>query len=292
MRWLVCDSLYHPEQFFCSHLDSFSTYLREAGETVERIVTWNAPGWHDKTPGEVVDVAFVLDQYQRGPRLEARKLIAQVAAVCNPMPWEVRKPDGSPSYDLVISSILAMVEQARAAGCRAEYMPLAFDTRALVCKMGVKRERKAIFCGTVGPNHRRRAELLNELRDIVEVVPPTFGRDYFRLLASAKVVLNIHAEWAQGAANNMRIFEAGGMGCHVVSDGNPGDITRHPWWSYWDGEYVEELRQMIRVLLDCDCEPWRDRHWVQHYEDMGHMMAEHTYVQRIPQLIEWAGSLR
>ena len=34
MKWLVLDSLYTPEQFFCSHLDAYSWYLAQAGEEV------------------------------------------------------------------------------------------------------------------------------------------------------------------------------------------------------------------------------------------------------------------
>ena len=209
VKWLVADSLSCPEQFFCSHLSSYAHFLREAGEDARSYcMTLDAPGV-DYREGDTFarpDVVFALDRYDRcaswhwGLDVAARtpvKRIAQVAAICNPMPWDVRKPDGSPAYDLVISSIPWMIDEARAKGCRAEYMPLAFDARARVCGMGVKRDLDCIFVGTVGPNHKRRTELLAALSDIVTVLPPVFGRQYFATLARAKVVFNPHSEWSR-----------------------------------------------------------------------------------------------
>jgi hypothetical protein len=147
-RWLVADSLMCPEAFPFGHLDSYSHYLREYGESVS---TWcmshgalSQPVW-DSDDG--ADVLFALDQYDRATRWPATKRIAQVAAICNPMPWDVRKPDGSPAYDLIVSSLPWMVDEARAKGCRAEYQPLAFDTRARVCK----RVHKAVVESKCGP---------------------------------------------------------------------------------------------------------------------------------------------
>lgn len=281
--WLVADSLYCEAQRFCSHLNSYSHYLFAAGEEVLSVVA-NSPvfvgpekflAWSDRE----LDVVFMLDRYDLGPRYNAKVRIAQVAAICNPMPWDVRKPDGSPAYDLVISSIPHMVEQARAKGCEARYMPLAFDTRARVCGMGVERDLDCIFIGTVGPNHQRRSQLLAELRDVVTVMPPVFGREYFKTLARAKVVFHCHAEWARGAANAMRLYEAAGMGCRLVFDG-----YAEPWHgdSGWIGNYGnakearEEIRMGVASLSD-------DLEWT--------VYQRGTYENRIPQLITWAKEL-
>jgi len=273
MMWLVADSLYCPEQFFASHLDSYAHYLREAGE-----VTWSVevgPGLERRYKAFTPDVIFALDGYEALATWPARVRVAQVAARCSPMPWAVRRPDGSPAYDLVLSSIPAMVEEARRNGCRAEYMPLAFDTRARACGMGVKRERKAIFIGTVGPNHQRRARLLEELRDIVDVRPPVFGRAYFRELASAKVVLNVHAEWAEGAANNMRLFEAAGMGARVVSDGAVPPGLEDCWWWRFRDIGADDARRGIELALAVGGDDAERT-----------VLTRHTYEARIPRLIE------
>lgn len=285
MRWLVCDSLSCPEQFFCSHLDSYSHYLREAGEYAQVIChNFDLPVGHVTWGYDTHDIAFVLDRYDYGARIPARKRIAQVAAICNPMPWDVRKPDGSPAYDCVISSIPWMVEQARAAGCRAEFMKLCFDHRALVCSMGVKKDIDCLFVGTVDGNHVKRARVLEELRDIVTVMPPVWGRDYYRLIARAKTLVHVGAEWARGARNALRLYEGSGLGALVISDGDqrageydgPGECA----------STAEDIRKAVSGALN-DEYALRSRA----QETMMYTLAEETYIQRIPALIDLARSL-
>lgn len=291
MKWLVADSLYCREQFFCSHLDSYSYYLNEAGEFV-RYRCLNLP--IGATASEVdysgFDVVFALDQYDRCANMvddtEIRvKRIAQVAAVCNPMPWEVRKPDGSPAFDFVLSSIPWMVDAARAAGCRAEYMPLAFDTRARVCGMGVKRDIPCLFVGTRGPNHQRREEILGQLGRLVTVAPPTFGRDYFRLLARAKSVLHCGAEWARGAMNAMRCTEAMGMWSLLIVDAPTEGLDR-----FADGvecvwyKTADKVRDAIAMV---------DSPALREIAEIGfrRTLVRETYESRIPRLIDLVRSL-
>lgn len=289
MKWIVADSLSAPEQFFCSHADSYGHYLEAMDEEVmvqifgEAAPRRGGSNWND------CDVAFFLDSYGSASFVSAKKKVAQVAAICYPMPWHVRNPDGSPAFDLIVSSLQWMVEAARAAGCRAEYMPLAFDTRARACAMGVARDLGCIFIGTTGPNHQRRTQLLDELKDVVTVMPPVFGREYFRTLARAKCVFNVHAEWAQGAGNAMRLYEAAGMGCKVVSDGE-GVTTAAQFWMRWDDWYrptkVIAARDAIRWALERD--EW-DLEVPRTAEEL--VLVEHTYESRVPQLVALARSL-
>jgi len=287
-RWIVADSLYSREAWFCSHLSSYSHFLREAGETV-RSVCLNIP---DLAEADIhagddfgdADYLFVLDRYDMaasGWRPDVKR-IAQVAAICDPMPWQVRKADGTPAFDLVVSSLPWMVDEARAHGCRAEFMSLAFDTRALVASMGIKeRDIPFLFVGTRGPNHRKREEILNALGDVVTIAPPTFGREYFKLLAMAKCVINVHAEWARGAANAMRIFESAGAGACIVTDGEfPLGVERFGW-GY--GEMTaDDFRDSITSAL---------RNPDAGAEDQAIVLQHHTYVQRVSDLISIARSL-
>lgn len=291
MRWLVADSLYCPEAFFCSHLDSYSHYLREFGEDAASLelygkTTLIGPGrW---PVGSIEDVFFVLDRYGVAAALPAAtKRIAQVAAICNPMPWDVRKPDGSPAYDLIISSIPWMVAEARAKGCRAELMDLCFDTRALTCGMKVtERDIPCLFVGTVGGNHRRRGALLAELGDVITVAPPTFGREYFELLARAQSVFHCGAEWGRGTMNAMRVYEAMGMGALLLADREPADLKRS---SFLDGEHVAKYGDAasVRDILGMSARTHRE------IADCGQAEAltKHTYVQRVPELVRLARSL-
>jgi len=276
VRWLVADSLYCREQFPFSHLDSYSYYLSEAGEFV-RYTCLNIPlgsNWSE-TAFMSWDRLLMLDRYERVLEIEAEKRIAQVAAICSPMPWEVRKPDGSPAFDLVISSIPWMVEAARAAGCRAEYQQLCFDTRALVCGMGVERDIDCLFVGTVDANHRKRAAVLAELDGLVTITPPTFGRDFYKLMSRTKTCVQIHAEWAMGARNALRIYETIGLGGLCVTDGATNGV---PGW-----EIEGNVRKFVEDALMDFGEFAR--------EEQGAVLTRHTYVQRIPQLLAWAKAL-
>ena len=272
MKWLVADSLSCPEQYDFSHLDSYGHYLLEAGEHVRRY-EFTRPNHRLLTDLEF-DVAFVLDRYDSALSIRATKRIAQVAAICNPMPWEVRKPDGSPAYDLVISSIPWMVDEARKHGCRAEFQKLCFDHRALVCSMGVEKDIDCLFVGTVDGNHRKRAEVLRELGDLVTIAPPTYGRDFYRLVARAKTTVNVHAEWAKGARNALRIYETIGLGGICLTDGLTNGV---PGWEL--GSPAPSVAEALERFGD----------WAS--EEQGWVLANHTYVQRVPQIISWARSL-
>ncbi len=290
-KWIVADSLYCPEAMFCSHLDSFSHYLREYGEEAFSV---ELRAGLSKKLGPVVDdvrpdVLFMLDHYGLAEESDARVRVAMVASMHPVMPWDVKDANGKPIYSGVVSSILWMAEASTAAGVPGFFQPLAFDTRARVCGMGVKRDLGCIFIGTTGPNHKRRTELLAELADVVTVLPPVFGREYFKTLARAKVVLNVHAEWSRGAANNMRLYESAGMGAKVVSDGMP----RHPgdqFWMRWDDwnrpTDVIKIREAVAWATERDAhvdEPERTAEEA--------VLTDHTYENRIPALVEWVRSL-
>lgn len=290
--WLVIDSLYCPGQYFASHLDSFGHYLREYGEEVTRCCLngftemaksdewqgWIEPSQVFEPNGWTADVAFFLDGYGRAMEVQTEKRIAQVAAICAPMPWEVRKPDGSPAFDLVVSSLPWMVEAARAAGCRAEYQPLSFDLRARAAAMGVKREPRVIFIGTRSPAHPGRERVLAELRDLVEVVPPLYGRAYFRALAGATVLVQPHLGWAQGCANSMKTVEAPGVGTGVVYDG----LQAHGGPAFGFSCQPGNMSAWRGAIADALGSPYfRELH-------EGEVLVNHTYEKRIPDLVRWA----
>jgi len=47
---------------------------------------------------------------------------------------------------------------------------------------------------------------------------PVFGHEMFRLLSESEIVFNIHGEVAGDYAGNVRLFEATGMGCCLITD--------------------------------------------------------------------------
>ncbi len=292
LRILVADSLYNPAALPHSHLDAWSHYLAAAGHEVDRLIL---PSGGGTVAVREPDVVFAMDQYQNCATIPAKLHIAQANSITVPCPWQVKRPDGRPAYRLILSAFPAMLKAARDAGCRAEFMPLAFDKRALEHGQGVKRDLGAIFIGTTGRLHKLRTAILAELTDAVQVLPPVFGAEYFRALARARVVVNVHCEWSGSHRGNMRIFEASGMGALCITDGATPDESqtalpglRVVYSSATAASALGVLpnaasyRAAITAALKADDGGEHDQLLV---------MARHTYEQRTPRLLELIASL-
>lgn len=284
MRWLVLDTLYCSEALPFGHLDASCHYLAQMGFDVS---AWDLrAGPPPKTVIDNLDVIFAMDRFDVCSRIWAKVAVAQVAAIVDPMPWNVRKADGSPAYDLIVSSILWMVEAAREAGCRAEYLPLCFDTRALICGMGVnERDIPLLFCGTRDGNHQKReswiAQLGAELGDRMTIAPPTFGHAFFALLARAKNLLVVQAEWSRGIKNAMALYEGSGLGCRVLTDCEDPSMLSLP------GDTVESPAD-VREIMKLDTGGVYDR---EREAGQARTLTRHTYVQRIPVLVDLVRSV-
>ncbi len=269
MRWFVCDTLYNAEAYDFGHLDSYAHYLEAMGEGVDRHDWAGHLGFIKSLMP--LDVVFALDNYAEALKIPARKHVAQVACAT----------EVPPGFDLVISSIPALVSKYTALGYNAKFQHLCFDARARVCGMGVERDLGCVFIGTTGPNHKKRTRLLSELSDVVTVLPPVFGREYFRTIARAKAVFNVHAEWAEGAVNNMRCWETVGLGAALVSDGD-GSVSGTPWgWYFKD---ADEARLDIAEAL-------KDSERLYVYNATADALLSDTYESRVPTLIDWVRSL-
>lgn len=104
------------------------------------------------------------------------------------------------------------------------------------------RDIDVIFTGGFCEQHRPRTDFLEEVARRLDIrfhgytdgrgfppgsaiAPglrePVWGLAMFELLARAKIVLNAHAPWADGWANNMRMYEATGMGACLVTENSP-----------------------------------------------------------------------
>lgn len=150
--------------------------------------------------------------------------------------------------DFVVTSFPHLVPRLRAAGLEAEYLPLAFDLRVLerLREEGLDpspdapRPHAVVFVGGVhGPAvHRGGTELLERLcREldmevwgyVDDALSPgsallqshhgeAWGIDMYRVLARARVAVNRHGDIAEGHANNMRLFEATGVGALLATE--------------------------------------------------------------------------
>ena len=141
------------------------------------------------------------------------------------------------NYDLILSSIPALVDGFREAGLRSEWMPLAFEPRVLEI-VGVRERDIAVsFVGSFSNAYADRETVVDAVAratgvdtwtevDSLSINSPirdtvrgsAFGRDMYEVLARSRMTLNSHGTVAAGDSNNLRLYEATGMGTLLVTD--------------------------------------------------------------------------
>jgi hypothetical protein len=156
-----------------------------------------------------------------------------VGQIASPLPDNVDYK----AYDLMISSLPNFVETFRAAGVRAELNRLGFGVRVLETLAPVERDIEVSFMGSITPDHAGRFAMLEDLARRTDIaiwgrmdsVPedsplwaryrgPAWGRDMYNVLARSKITINQHIDIAEGHANNMRLYEATGVGALLLTD--------------------------------------------------------------------------
>ncbi len=154
-------------------------------------------------------------------------------------------------YDFIFSPFLPTVIQAKSAGVRAELIHLGFDKDIFnFCKPKHQKERKydVVFVGSFHHVHQSRKKLIEKVAEhfgekfflwtqsessLTSTLKKRFmgkviGKEMFQILSNSKIVVNHHGDilpWA----HNLRLFEATGMGCLLITDDLPGlDILFEP----------------------------------------------------------------
>jgi hypothetical protein len=207
------------------------------------------------------------------------------------------------AYDLVISSLPNFVTWFRTSGVTAEYLPLAFEPRVLAAVPETPSDIPLSFVGSVSPAHRERLSFLEtiaaadldlmlwgEKSDAITSDSvlhrhhrgPAWGPDMFSLLRRSQLTLNKHIDVSEGYANNMRLFEATGMGACLVTD--------------WKENLVDLFEPGKEVVAYRSTEECVDvlRHFRSHEAERmaiaaaGHArcLAEHRYERRMTQLAD------
>lgn len=141
-------------------------------------------------------------------------------------------------YDLILTSFPHYVQKIRAIGIASEYFRLGFDPSVAEALGGVKRDIDVSFVGAIGRSHSSALSLIEHLCRMspirifgygIEDVPQTspiheryekevWGLDMFQVLARSKITFNRHISVAGNYANNMRLYEATGMGAALLTD--------------------------------------------------------------------------
>lgn len=152
-------------------------------------------------------------------------------------------PQESPAwrrYDLALSSFPPTVTWFRERGVPAELHRLGFDPRVLAAVGERARDIPLSFVGSLERFHSSRIALLERLcaarglavwgPGVAHLPPgspiraayrgPAWGRQMFEILARSQITLNHHGD-VPPHANNMRLYEATGMGALLLTDAKP-----------------------------------------------------------------------
>ncbi len=212
-------------------------------------------------------------------------------------------------YDLVISSLPNQVAWFRDQGVKAELNRLAFEPCVLE-RLGPQPERDIplSFVGSLSPDHVSRIAFLeyvatraplkvwgNGIERLAKSSPihacyqgEAWGRDMYNILRRSKITLNFHIDLAENWANNMRLYEATGVGTLLLTDQKrnlaeifvPGEHVA----AYTDAE--DCVRQIHALLAD---DALRERIAAAGQQ---HAIQQQNYYRRVGEIIALAEQLR
>lgn len=227
-------------------------------------------------------------------RRHTKLIVGQIAS---PMPDH----ESYRAYDLMISSLPNFVAHYRNMGLKAELNRLAFDRRALDAVDTQTPDVDVSFVGSISPAHPARTELLDYVcrhTDVqvwgngLESLPAdspirknyrgeAWGREMFRALGRSRITVNTHIGIAGNYANNMRLYEATGMGALLVTDkkSNLAEMFE-PGKEVVCYESAEECLDLVEFYRKNESERARIAAAGQR-----RTLAEHTYVRRVEKLL-------
>jgi spore maturation protein CgeB len=183
------------------------------------------------------DVLYCQDLHLFPPKVLASlrpytKLI--VGQIASPLP-----PDEVVvGYDLITTSFPHFVPRIRKKGVASEYFRIGFDT-SILSKLGmVDKDVDVSFVGGISKHHGKAVPTLEYLAtntpikffgygaDSLDISSPirsrhhgeVWGLNMYQTLARSKITLNRHIDVAENNANNMRLFEATGVGSMLLTD--------------------------------------------------------------------------
>jgi len=179
---------------------------------------------HFQDPGNT-DPAF-----PREIRQYVRLISAQIASPISP------KADLKP-YDIMLSSLPNFVERFRRQGLRSYQLNAGFEPR-LLKRLKELPASNVVFVGGLSSSHGSRIQFLERVAQRIPVdwwgygvenlAPnsrlrrtyhgPAWGLQMYEKLSSARITLNHHIDVAEDYANNMRLYEATGVGSLLVTD--------------------------------------------------------------------------
>lgn len=228
-------------------------------------------------------------------RRDVRLMVGQIAS---PLPSGFRSKD----YDLILTSFPHYVDRLRASGVAAEFFRLGFDERVLKLLGSIPKDISSSFVGGISLHHENALPLLEYLAKTTDIrffgygateLPKSspisarhggevWGLDMYRTLARSRITLNRHIGVAENFANNMRLYEATGVGALLLTDrkdnlSNLFEIDREVI-AYSNRD---EAAEIIKYYSE-----HRDEAEKIASAGQARTLREHTYANRMQELVE------
>ncbi|MGZ4415516.1 MAG: CgeB family protein [Gaiellaceae bacterium] len=255
--------------------------------------------WFEPDVVYVQNLGFLSPETLSALRARSRLLVGQIAS----------EPPGREhleQFDLILTSFPHYVPRFRELGIASEYFRIGFDPRVLDALGRTERRHGAVFVGALGRvQHARGNELLDQAARRASIEfwgyggadwPPdsplvrnyrgeAWGIEMFRVLAESRIAVNRHIDVAENNANNMRLYEATGVGTLLLTDAkqNLGDL-------FAVGAEVVAYRDEDELVEAVD-------HYLVHEDErraiaeagQRRTLADHTYAVRMQELVEILG---
>ncbi|MCL4460024.1 MAG: glycosyltransferase [Chloroflexi bacterium] len=243
----------------------------------------------------IQNLNWVDDSWLRAVRSRVRLVVGQTA-------YPLRDDLDYRCYDLILTSFPHYVDLFRRQGVSSEYLRLAFEPEVLKRLGSIQSAYDTVFVGGYTGHHRAGSQLLEQVARKVpldfwgygtESLPKdspirqryhgeAWGLDMYRILAQAKITLNRHIDVADRYANNMRLYEATGVGTLLVTDSkdNLHDLFE-PGKEVLSYRDPEECVELIRYYLEHENE-----RAVIAAAGQARTLREHTYYHRMRELVD------
>ena len=177
------------------------------------------------------DLWFLPPNKMQELRPFVKRIVGQIASPLPPSPY-------LQAYDLILTSFPHFVPRLRAMGIASEYFRIGFDPRVLQAMGPVTKDVDVSFVGGISRHHGKALPMLEHLAHQTPIeffgygaaslpssspIKPrhhgeVWGLDMYRALARSRVTLNRHINVAENNANNMRLYEATGVGTLLITD--------------------------------------------------------------------------
>ncbi len=141
-------------------------------------------------------------------------------------------------FDLILTSFPHFVDKLNNQGIKSHYFKIGFDQRILSKIKNFKRDINFSFVGGISKHHRSAFKTIDYLASNQNLqvygygankIPfyssirkkhfgEKWGLDMYEILSRTKISFNRHIDVSLNNANNMRLFEATGMGSLLLTD--------------------------------------------------------------------------